>query len=350
MGQNLSLNWKIIGATLFSMILVGGAYVLARDIESPRTADASTETALLQAIATRDSNGDGLPDWQGALYGIPLDSTTTDYFNLGMTNGEAVARGLIVPKAVADIAIATSSGQSVIVDPSLPPASGAGTLTDAFAKNFFTLYIKAKQANGGAVLSQAQVDNLATQTLNTLSSMVVVAPDYKSAGDLTVVGSGVEALKTFAVSVEAIITQNRKVSGATKSEILYLQDVVENGDTSALSSLVAVAKMYRDSAVGLAALPVPAELAADDLALINLMMRSSQITSDFARVNTDPLAAMLALEQYVQVSQSVAQTFVTMSDVYLAAGITFPAGTPGADFLNAINQYRVVAAGGNQTP
>ncbi len=340
MVQNTSLNWRIISAALFSVTLIIGAFVLARGIGSPSLAEASVEAALLQAIATRDSNGDGLPDWQNALYGIPLDAPTTDYFNLGMTNGEAVARGLIVPKAVADIAVATSSGQSVIVDPSLPPTSPEGTLTDTFAKNFFTLYVSAKQASGGTQLSQTQIDILASQALSSLAEMVTVAPDYKSTEDITVSGSGIDALKAFAASAEAIIQKNRSAANVTKSELFYLQDVVERGDTSALTSLVLMAKMYRDIAVGLAALPVPTELAASNLALINQMMRTSGIASDFARVNTDPLAAMFALEQYTSVSQSADQILAEMGTVYARLDITLPAGAPGALFLASLAQYR----------
>lgn len=323
MGEKISQNWRVLTATLFSVVLVAGAYMLARGIESPRLAEASTETALLRAIATRDSNGDGLPDWQKALYGIPLNSTTTDYFNLGMTDGEAVAKGLIVPKAIADITIATSSPNG---------DSGAGTLTDAFAKSFFTLYMSAKQANGGVQLSQAQAEELAAQSLSSLSSMAVAAPDYKSAGDLTVSGSGAEALKAFAESAGAILTKNK--SDATKNEVLYLYDFYQNNDLTALPHIISIAKMYRDTAVGLAALPVPTELATADLMLINALMRESAIASDFARVNTDPLATMLALSQYVQVGQSFITAFTDISNMYVASGVTLPAGTSGAVFID----------------
>ncbi|OGG40329.1 hypothetical protein A2118_01355 [Candidatus Kaiserbacteria bacterium GWA2_50_9] len=339
MGETLSLNWRTFTAILFSVALVAGAYVLARGVESPSLAQASAETALLQAIATRDSTGDGLPDWQKALYGIPLNSGTTDYFNLGMTDGEAVAKGLIVPRAIADIQVSTSSDQSIIVDPSLPPAPAEGTLTDAFARSFFTLYMNAKAENGGVELSTAQIDSLTSQAFDALSSLVTAAPDYKTLKDITVSGTGADALKAFAASAEAIILKNRNASDAAKDEILYLQDAVENNDTTALPHIVSIAKMYRDTAVGLATLPVPVELAAGDLALINVMMRASGIASDFARINTDPLAAMLALSQYVQVSQSLTATFAGISDVYTAANITLPVGTPGAYFLNAVNRH-----------
>ncbi len=115
MGQILP-NWRITLAVLFSIVLIGGSFLLAHSVESPQVAQASTETALLQAIATKDSSGDGLPDWEKSLYGIPLNASTTDYFNLGMTDGEAVAKGLIVPKAVADIPTTASASSSLSAD------------------------------------------------------------------------------------------------------------------------------------------------------------------------------------------------------------------------------------------
>lgn len=339
MEETRSLNWRVPAAILFSAALVVGAYVLAGGIKSPTLAEASAETALLRALATRDSNGDGLPDWQNALYGIPLNSTTTDYFNLGMTNGEAVARGLIVPKAIAELPVATSSGDATVIDPSLPPTSPSGTLTDTFAKSFFALYLEAKRANGGAELLPSQTDTLAVQALDALSALVTAAADYKSPSDVTVSGSGAEALKIFAAEVEAVMQKNMGASGATKSELLYLQDAVERKDASALTGLVALAKMYRDTAAGLATLPVPQEVASDHLVFVNALMRLSGIVSDFARVNTDPLAAVLALKLYAEPGQALVDALTHMGGVYAFAGITLPLGMPGALFLQAINRY-----------
>src|ERR1035437_7373016 len=98
---------QIGAATLFSVVIVVGAYFLARGIESPPVVQASTETALLQAIASKDSDSDGLPDWEESRYGT--DPHVADTFHLGMTDGESVAKGLIVPKAIADIPVATST-------------------------------------------------------------------------------------------------------------------------------------------------------------------------------------------------------------------------------------------------
>lgn len=332
MGRILE-NWRIAFAAVFAAVLVVGSFLLARGIESPQLAQASTETALLQAIAMKDSDNDGLPDWEEALYGT--DPHITDTFHLGMTDGEAVAKGLIVPKAIADVTVATSTDASNIVDPSLPPAPADGTLTAAFAQNFFTLFLAAKQNAGGADLSGAEMQNVANQALSSLSSIAVAAPNYKSAGDLTVSGSGADAMKAFAVSAEAVLRKNK--SSASKSEILYLKDALENNDATAIPHIVSIAKGYRDSAVGLAVLPVPQELAADDLMLVNAMMRLSQIINDFARMDTDPLATMLALGQYQQAVTALGDAFVRIGTTYAAVGISLPAGAAGASFVNLIS-------------
>lgn len=332
MGRILE-NWRVLGAMFFAVVFIVGAFMLARSVESPSVAQASTETALLQAIATRDTDGDGLPDWEEALYGT--SPNLTDTFRLGMTDGAAVAKGLIVPKAIANVTVATSSPDgSTVVDPSLPPAPAEGTITTAFAESFFTLYLAAKQAAGGADLSEGQMNDVASHALSSLSSIIVAAPDYKSARDIAVSGSGADALTSFAVSAEAVLLKN--TSSAAKSEMYYLRDAVEDGDTSALVHISSIAKAYRDSAAGLAVLPVPRELAAVHLALVNALMRTSQIADDFTRVNIDPLATILALKQYPQAVLALGEAFAHVGRTYAAAGISLPAGAPGASFVNLI--------------
>ncbi|OGG82566.1 hypothetical protein A3I46_01435 [Candidatus Kaiserbacteria bacterium RIFCSPLOWO2_02_FULL_54_13] len=330
MGQILR-NWRIGAAVIFSVVSIVGAYMLARGVRTPQVAEASAESALLQAIATKDTDGDGLPDWEEALYGT--DPRVTDTLKLGMQDGEAVARGLIVPKAIADIPLVTPSPVSLDSD-GLPPPPAEGTLTAAFAKNFFTLFMAAKEANGGGDLSEAQMSEVANQALNSLASTVTVAPDYKSAKDINVSGSGADALTSFAVQAEAVLLKN--TINATTSELNYLKSAVMNNDTTAIPHLASIAKGYRDSAVGLSMLAVPQELAADHLLLINAMMRVSEVTNDFARVTEDPLATMLALQLYPQAVSNLGTAFIHIGQIYKTAGITLPTGTPGASFVNLI--------------
>ena len=334
MGRILA-HWRTITAIFFSFVLIVGAYQLTRSIKFPSAVQASTEAALLQAIAAKDSDGDGLFDWEEALYGA--DPHIADTFNLGMTDGEAVAQGLVVPKAIANTPLATSS--ALIFDQNgLPQPAAEGTLTAAFAENFFLIYLAAKQANGGANLSENEIAAVANEALESLSSVIFAAPDFKSQRDLAIFGTGPDALKAFAVDAERVLQMN--MSDAPKSEFEYLQDALEKDDLTAISQLASLAKTYRDSATGLAALRVPYELAGVDLTLINAMMRLSEIISDFARVNDDPLAAILALKQYQATAQALTEAFVRIGGQYKNAGILLPAGTPGASFVNLIDDMR----------
>jgi hypothetical protein len=332
MGRILK-NWRVLTAGLFAVVIIGGAYFLARDIENPQSAQASTETMLLKAIATKDSDNDGLTDWEESLYGT--DPRVADSFNLGITDGQAVKQGLIVPKSIVNIRVATSSDVSQYIDPSLPPAPAEGTLTDVFARNFLSLYLTAKQNAGDEDLSEDDLSNISNQALNSLSSAIAAAPDFKSAKDLTVSGSGADALRAFAASAEAVLMKNK--SNATTSEIIYLQNALLNNDSNAFQYISSIAKVYRDSAVGLSVLPVPKELAQIDLALINAMMRMGEITSDFTRSSTDPLVAMLALQQYPQAAQSLGKVFIDIGGIYSVMGVTLSSGTPGASFVNVIS-------------
>ncbi|MCX6786379.1 MAG: thrombospondin type 3 repeat-containing protein [Candidatus Kaiserbacteria bacterium] len=333
MGRILE-HWRVPAATLFSVALIIGAFVLARGITSPPVAEASAETALLKAIATKDSDNDGLPNWEEALYGT--NPNNADSLHLGMTDGEAVTKGLIVPKAIADIKVATSSPDtSAIVGSSLPPAPADDTLTAAFAKNFITLYLSAKSANGGKELSESDISAISNEALNSFSSAIAAAPDFKTVEDLTVSGSGTDTLKAFAVSAEAVLLKN--TSNATTSEINYLTSAVQNNDATTLPHIASIAKAYRNSAAGLAVLPVPKELATADLALINAMMRIGEITTDFTRVNDDPLATILALNQYPQAVLALRNAFINIGEIYANAGISLTKDTPGASLVNLIS-------------
>lgn len=332
-------NWRVVGAALCSLLLVVGAYLLARSTSHPPRVEASEETDLLRAIATKDSDGDGLPDWEESLYGT--DPQQADSKGLGMTDGEAVAKGLIVPVAAATVPVATSTPTSQGAD-GLPPPPAEGTLTSAFAQSFFTLYVQAKERADGADLSDAELQQVATQAIQNLASTIRLAPDFKQPSDLIVSGSGTEALKKFAVDAENVLLSS--TANATTSELAYLRSALIEHDTSALERVRDIAAAYRKGAIGLAVLPVPAEAGSADVALMNAFMRMSEIIGDLTHTEDDPLLAILALQQYPQAVQKLGDAFVGFSSVYARMGIVFPQGTPGSQLVNLATDLRAASS------
>ena len=97
MGQILS-NWRVLTATFFAVVLIIGAYMLARNTKSPPLALASAETALLQAIAARDSDGDGLPDWEDRWRGGG-EGPHRAQSDCGYTSGDLLGRDVSRPRS-----------------------------------------------------------------------------------------------------------------------------------------------------------------------------------------------------------------------------------------------------------
>lgn len=323
-------HWRVISAAVFSALLVVGSYLIVRNVESPSRAQASTEEDLLKAIAAKDSDNDGLPDWEESLYGT--DPKNSDTRRLGMTDGEAVQKGLIVPEALARITNATSTTAMKYVDPDLPPAPAEGSLTATFAQNFFTRYLSALKTSADGSLSEAELKKIANDSLAELAAGVVKSPEYKTARDIVISGAGSDALRDYAITAEnAFVAQK---STAKKSEIYYLKDLVESGDVDAATQLASIAKTYRVTAASFAALTVPQEMAQNHLRLVNALAKVGSLVDDFARVNNDPLVTMLALQQYPNAVLELGGSFIGIANVYKSAGVTIPAGQSGARFVN----------------
>ncbi len=331
MGQILQENWKIICASLFAIALIVGAFLLAQGVQSPPKAQASEETAILKAIASKDADSDGLPDWEEALYGT--DPKNPDTRGLGMTDGEAVAKGLIVPKADVTLPAPPTDTSPQTIDSSLPAAPAQGTLTAAFSQQFFTLYLAAREQNGGEDLSEEQLAAVSQKAISNISATIKATPDFKSPADLQVMGSGGDALIAFAASAEGVLT--KVTASATTTEITYLKSLLTNEDKTAIPHIASIAKAYRDSATGLAVLPVPQELLAADTALINSLMKLGQVINDFTLVDSDPVVAMLAINQYGQAVQNLAASVAAVGQVYQDAHISAVPGTPGAGVITA---------------
>lgn len=330
MGNEYQSSLKIMGATLFSVVLIVGAYTLARGVSDPVVAEASLETELLEQIATRDSDVDGLPDWEEVLYGT--DPRNPDTRSLGMTDGEAVSRGLIVPTAPADIEITVQEGSQDYPLP-VPPE---GTITRALSHSLAAAYAEAVQASPTGKLSKADITTISNRLVDELNKSVILAPEYRKAKDLQTVGSTQQELRQFAISVEEVFLASTAL--VNKSEIEYLEIALKDGDQNAFVAIKEISILYQKAASGLAVLPVPQVLAETDLKLINALSLLSKVIADFARAENDPIASMLALKQYPEAARQMGTAFVDIRATYKSAGVIFREGEPGAGFVNVVDR------------
>jgi hypothetical protein len=326
---------SIVGAAVVAVALIGGAYYLS----SGRVAqvNAASTDDILKAYAAKDTDGDGLPDWEEALYGT--DPTKADTFNLGMTDAEAVQKGLVKLKITAPTAPAAATSSLAASIPG--PTAASTTLTDQFAQAFFNNYISTRgsqppTADQAAQFVQGAVANLvATQ----------VRPDAYAASDIKVSGSGATALQAYAAQVDQVFASHS--AQVSYDEMTYFADAAEKNDASAVTNLKAIASAYLGVAQAVAALPVPNEAAPADLAFVNAAARLGGTIGDLATVQDDPIRALVALGDYPTDAQGLAASLANLSAVFAQDGAVIPEGAAGYSFYHLT---QVAAQAASTTP
>lgn len=314
----------IIGSSLLAVILISTAYISSGPtIFSTKTVGAESTHDLLVSYASKDTDSDGLPDWQESLYGT--DPGNAHSVNASVTDSEAVAQGLVQPK----FKTATSSAPSASSIPG--PDSGPTTLTDQFGKDLFGQYLLSV---GKGQPSSAEVAAFVEQGVAVLKQNHAT-PDTFNQGQVKVFGTGPDALLSYAATVEKIIT--RVDAGKSKDELSYFSDAVYKNDAKALSMVKKYSSDYATAGRALMGVAVPKELATAHLKLANGLMQVSESLGDMSVIQTDPLRAMLGMATYKDTSTEGRDALKDMSQVFKSENVQPEAGTAGSTFYHYLS-------------
>lgn len=316
---HVTKTFRIAGALVVAGVLMGGAYVLSGpSFLSSKIAGAESTEELLREYAAKDTDRDGLPDWQESLYGT--DPNNQDSDGDGVTDGEAAASGLLATQR-----LVTDTSQTPIPLESIPGVTAApGTLTDEFSRTFFEAYMSNWK---GTPLSKAEQDALVQQLLVSFSEKAQ-AKMLSSYTLSSVRATANVSVLSYAGQVEAIIRANEVAEGAAQP-IVLAEEFIEKDDRSALPKLKTLGTAYQTIAKQLIALSVPPELADEHLSLVRAFDTLARSTDAISRYEEDPLAVLGALALLQPASKDVVRSFQGIAPLILATGVP-AAGTPGA--------------------
>lgn len=314
----------LFSSCLIAVLLIGTAYVSSGpSFLSTKRVGAESTHDLLVSYASKDTDSDGLPDWQEALYGT--DPSNPYSVNASVTDGEAVAQGLVAPKF--------RNATTTPVDASVIPGPDAGpqTLTDQFGKDLFGQYLKAR---GSGEPSSADVATFVEQGVAQLKKNQAVQNAFNQ-GQVKVSGTGPEALLVYAAAAEKIITKID--AGKSKDEIEYYSDAVYKNDPAALVAVQKYAKDYAVAGKALMDIAVPKELATSHLRLANSLMQVSESLGDMGALKTDPLRAMLGMASYKDSSAEGRGALSDIWQVFHAENVVPAAGSTGSIFYHYLS-------------
>jgi hypothetical protein len=320
---------RISASSLLALLMVSAGYFLSGpSFLSNKFANAGTTDDLLKAYASKDTDGDGLPDWQEALYGTDPNKAISNQF--GIPDGEAAKEGKLTPQTSASKLPSDPVGTQ-LTDADIPGVTAApGSITEQFSQQFLQEYVAA--TNGQPMTADTQ-QALVTKLLAEFSARA--SQELSSKYTLVSVHTDPSiSIRSYAGSVEQIIVAH-DVSSKEGSEPLTLMDqLINQNKEAARPKLKVLAASYGAITKDLLAMSVPPSMAKDHLLLIRSFDALSRSTTLVTVFETDPLGVMGALTLFQPSSIDVLTAFNDIALVILANGEPAP-GTPGSIIVNA---------------
>jgi hypothetical protein len=235
-------------------------------------------------LVNKDTDGDGIPDWEESLYGTdPTKKETTP----------GIPDSVAIEKLKSEQTVGTTGQANV-----LSQNTGNLTKTDQFSRDFLATVTSLSQ-NG--TIDQTTVDQISSSLANNIQNSqprkVYTLTDVKIAK-----GDTYQYIKKYSDALDALDNiYQKKPAKYTVPDILQKFAGDENNvDVSALSLLDPNIKQMDDFKNDLIKTEVPQSLATLHLDVINGLERVIENLNDIKLYDTDTIVSLGAITQYYQ--------------------------------------------------
>ena len=307
---------QIVLFALVAVVAGGGIWFVYKNSrpqqpEQPVVFAVATPAASPDAV--RDTDGDGLKDWEESLW--KTDPNNSDSDGDAVSDGDEIKAGRN-PLAKGDEPLKSSApslDDFALLD-SAPPEPK--TLTEKIAKNFSDIYIAGKNQGQDIDAIQQQILSSMDNTINAESKNPAV---FYSQKDITVspdASSG--AIKTYIETLEKIFTEEFAKKNLRQNELALLLESLTafNADASKadeFKTFNAYASGYERATERMQKVAVPAPYASYHVMLMNSFHNLADINHRFANIPTDVANGAVAIADYRTISEQANQILTILS-------------------------------------
>jgi hypothetical protein len=279
-------------------------------------------TALVSRASDQDSDGDGLKDWEEALWKSDPKNPDTD--GDGTPDGEEVAMDRDPAAAGPNDAFSLNLAEAEAAIDANPDLSE----TEKFSRKLFQQYLALKQS--GDDLDESAQQRLVISALGTLPPPEEVP--LLSATDLHITPDSSErSLRQYANELGTIYDSYGSVGTANELDILYAS--LKANDLRKIQDLDVIVASYAALADQMKTMRVPQEIADIHLALLNSSLRISASTDGMRRVYEDPVLALSSLQAYLSDVQDLIDAINHMFAFFQEQKIVFAENEPAFTFV-----------------
>jgi len=297
---------KFILIFLSLSVVIAGAFILfgnepkKGNLSFERTGEASR---LVKSAAVKDSDNDGLKDWEESLWGTDPENPDTD--GDGTNDGEEPSLGRNPLKKGPDdklddipndANLKSSKNSSTKTLESLPESD---TLTDALSKELFLEYISLKNSGDFA---EGDEEKLVSSLISKVSPEISF--DRYTLQDILIVPNSKEAANEYLEGISGVIFKYMLGEDA-KNEPGIIASVVQSGGKEGVVELDPIINLYTNATGELVSVKTPSGISEPHVRLINSTSGIAEALTEMKSMETDPVLGLFSLQKYTAYWQEI---------------------------------------------
>lgn len=271
------------------ILLVAGVFLFTKHrvnkIEVQNSASLTpTQKVAFQDIVNRDTDGDGIADWEEALWGTNTNSVDTD--------ADGISDFDFISSKRAELEKANGGqGENETLNE-----------TDLFAQELFATIISLKESGS---LTAENLDNISKKLAGSVGEKKEL-PDIYFIEQLKI-KSNPSQKDRLAYNTELQKLINKYADNKLGQELAVFGQVSEDESGKELEPLRQTVKGYLDFSLDFSKVTVPADIAITHLAVINGMQKTGVALSNMLYLYENPLVGLIGVGQYSEYNKRLIQ-------------------------------------------
>jgi hypothetical protein len=274
------------GVLIAGIVVIFSIYKISVYFKNKSDQKDATMPLNVKDIVQKDSNKNGIPDWEETLWGLDPQGD-------GPSNKEFISikkQALTPPEEIGD-----KNDEKPLSE------------NENLSREFFAVIMSLQQTNN--------LDSISMQAIADAIGKKIVA---SSLADIYI-RSMLTIKETTSESTSNYFDSFKNLTLAYKDknigdELIFIAEALQNNDPQALEVVKTVATAYRSFGKELVKIPVPVKFAGTHLSLANNYEKTAQSIEGLAHILTDQITGMKALINYKKYSDALVADIKFLSD------------------------------------
>ncbi|MBI2020996.1 hypothetical protein HYS99_00595 [Candidatus Giovannonibacteria bacterium] len=292
------------------------------------------EAGFLEAYedANRDTDGDGLKDWEEILWKSDPHKPDTD--EDGTTDKEETKENR--SPVVAGKKNSDGSWSDAVKSAEVPEKTSTSTpktLTERIARQFAVEYLTTEGVAGGNI-NNFQKESITESLVESLSKDALLYKDKYATKDIKILdGASPDTKKEYLNKIGETLKKNLK--GTERSEMEILNEAISMGKYDSLSKLDDYISAYKKSLEFLKNLNSPKEYAYFHLELMNILENTINADNFIKTTSSDPARGLVGLYIYSNQISRLANFYKSIERQIRIDNLSFKPNDGGYYFANS---------------